>query len=54
MTGHRRIRLSAQAAARVPAVLTGAPRDRATPYGLGFIANHAYSGPYEDLRLKRP
>ena len=23
-------------------------------HGLGLIANHAYSAPYEDLRLKRP
>lgn len=27
---------------------------RPAVHGLGLIANHAYSAPYEDLRLKRP
>jgi peptide/nickel transport system substrate-binding protein len=27
---------------------------RAEESGLGLIAGHAYSAPYEDLRLKRP
>ncbi len=36
-----------------PAFLNGVG-PRLEVHGLGLIANHAYSGPYEDLRLKRP
>jgi peptide/nickel transport system substrate-binding protein len=36
-----------------PAFLNGVG-PRLEVHGLGRIANHAYSGPYEDLRLKRP
>ncbi len=36
-----------------PAFLNGVG-SRLEMHGLGLIANHAYSAPYEDLRLKRP
>jgi peptide/nickel transport system substrate-binding protein len=36
-----------------PAFLNGVG-PRLEVHGLGLIANHAYSAPYEDLRLKRP
>ena len=36
-----------------PAFLNGVG-PRLEVHGLGPIANHAYSAPYEDLRLKRP
>jgi peptide/nickel transport system substrate-binding protein len=34
-----------------PAFLNGVGA-RAAVHGLGLIANHAYSAPYEDLKLK--
>jgi hypothetical protein len=36
-----------------PAFLNGVG-PRLEVHGLGLIANHAYSGPYEDLRPARP
>ena len=36
-----------------PAFLNGVG-PRLEVHGLGLIASHAYSAPYEDLRLKRP
>jgi peptide/nickel transport system substrate-binding protein len=36
-----------------PALLNGVG-SRLEVHGLGLIANHAYSAPYEDLRLRRP
>jgi len=36
-----------------PALLNGVG-PRLDVHGLGLIANHAYSAPYEDVRLKRP
>jgi len=36
-----------------PAFLNGVG-PRLEVHGLGLVANHAYSAPYEDLRLKKP
>ena len=62
MIGFRRIRLSALATASRPPCSAVRPLSgryaygvgpRLDVHGLGLVANHAYSAPYEDLRLKK-
>jgi hypothetical protein len=42
----------AQVERRGEVELEGGPQ-RLEVHGLGLVANHAYSAPYEDLRLKK-